>query len=84
MKLIEQVNRRVDNFVAAQNKFNATTSTAFDMLPVPGAISIQNPYTTWTGMLTVLEGVNNRLDGLKIDVNNFNRITNLSFLFLIK
>ena len=76
LKLVEQVNRRLDNFVAAQNKFNATTSTAFDLLPIPSAVSIQNPYTTWTGLLTVLEGVNNRLDGLKIDVNNFNRITN--------
>jgi hypothetical protein len=76
LKLVEQVNRRLDNFVAAQNKFNATTSTAFDLLPIPSAVTIQNPYTTWTGLLTVLEGVNNRLDGLKIDVNNFNRITN--------
>jgi hypothetical protein len=76
LKLVEQVNRRLDNFVAAQNKFNATTSTAFDLLPIPAAVTIQNPYTTWTGLLTVLEGVNNRLDGLKIDVNNFNRITN--------
>ncbi len=75
LKLVEQLNRRLDTFVKTQTDFNTAIGFGFDMLPVPNAISIRDPGTTWQTILTTLGSVNNRFDGLYVDINNFQRIT---------
>ena len=76
LQLIKQLNDRVDTFVAQQNKFNIQIGTGFDMLPVPSGLSVRDPKTQWETLVTTIKGIENRIDGFKIDVNNFNRITN--------
>ena len=76
LQLIKQLNDRVDTFVAQQNKFNVQIGTGFDMLPVPAGLSVRDPKTQWETIITTIKGIENRIDGFKIDINNFNRITN--------
>lgn len=76
LKLIKQLNDRVDTFVAQQNKFNIQIGTGFDMLPVPAGLSVRDPKTQWETLVTTIKGIENRIDGFKIDINNFSRITN--------
>lgn len=76
LQLIKQLNDRVDTFVAQQNKFNIQIGTGFDMLPVPAGLSVRDPKTQWETLITTIKGIENRIDGFKIDINNFSRITN--------
>tara|TARA_R110000851_G_scaffold229872_3_gene382636 strand:+ start:629 stop:1996 length:1368 start_codon:yes stop_codon:yes gene_type:complete len=76
LDLTTQVSQRMDHFVESQMRFNAIASAAFHMMPVPSGITIPNPQEVWSGIIAVLEGLNNRLDAFKTEINNFNRRTN--------
>lgn len=76
LDLNTQISQRMDHFVESQMRFNAIASTAFHMMPVPSGITIPNPQEIWAGILATLEGLNNRLDAFKTEINNFNRRTN--------
>jgi len=76
LDLTTQVSQRMDHFVESQMRFNAIASAAFHMMPVPSGITIPNPQEVWAGIIAVLEGLNNRLDAFKTEINNFNRRTN--------
>ena len=75
-KLISDVSQRLDSFVQAQSNFNAISSTAFHLIPVPSAITVPNPQEVWAGMVSTLESLNNRLDAFKTEINNFTKQTN--------
>jgi hypothetical protein len=74
--LIKQVNDRVDAFVQMQTEFNYTIGHGMDLLPVAFAPTVRDPRTQWQTIVSTIKGVQNRVDGLFIDVNNFNRIHN--------
>jgi hypothetical protein len=76
LDLITQVSQRADHFVESQMRFNAITSAAFHLMPIPSGITIPNPQEVWTGIVAILDGLNNRLDAFKTEINNFNRRTN--------
>ena len=73
--LMTLLSQRLDHFVDLQNRFNGITSTSFHMMPVPSGITVPNPHEVWTGAVSVLEGLNNRLDAFKTEINNFNKHT---------
>ena len=75
LKLISEVSQRLDHFVDLQNRFNGITSTSFHLMPVPSGITVPNPHEVWSGAVSVLEGLNNRLDAFKTEINNLNKHT---------
>ncbi len=76
LKLVKQVNDRLDAFVQMQTQFNYTIGHGMDLLPVAMAPTVRDPRTQWQTIVTTIKGMQNRVDGLFIDINNFNRIHN--------
>ena len=76
MTLVKQVNDRLDTFVEMQTQFNYTIGHGMDLLPVAMAPTVRDPRTQWQTIVSTIKGIQNRVDGLFIDINNFNRIHN--------
>lgn len=76
LKLVKQVNDRLDTFVEMQTQFNFTIGHGMDLLPVAMAPTVRDPRTQWQTIVSTIKGIQNRVDGLFIDINNFNRIHN--------
>ena len=74
--LIKQVNDRVDAFISFQTLLNSSIGHGFDMMPVPYAITMRDPRTQWSTMMTTIQHNIGRVQGLLIDVNNFSKQTN--------
>jgi hypothetical protein len=74
--LIEDAVQTMDAMAQTQMMFNQVIATNFDLLPIPSATTIPNPFKQLAGIVTQINLVLRRFDAIKQLINNFSAKTN--------